>query len=372
MNHDELKYNVFDWLRFPLIVFVVYIHSFGKPIDFYAIDFSNLTSIDCYNLFRISISGVLTHIAVPIFFFISGFLFFNKLQEWNQSIYFNKLKKRIKTLLIPFLIWNTISILLKVQSMVRHDGLDSLWSNIDGNNIIALYWNSEVWNLDRKDWLGFLTPSSSPYLVPLWYLRDLMVTMIMSPLLYYLFKYARVWGLVLLFFSYISLVGIKVPGISTTALFFFGAGAYFNLNKIDPTKFAWNYKNVFYGLAFFLWLIVARFDGHNTLVGNLLYPFYIIISSIAMFNLATSFVKSGHLFPRLLTQSTFFVYLAHTIMITEISSSVMRLIFGEGNVLSLSVTYLLAPILTVTICVVCYWILKKYLPKLCGIMTGER
>ena len=120
MNHDELKYKVFDWLRFPLIVFVVYIHSFGKPIDFYAIDFSNLTSIDCYNLFRISISHVLTHIAVPMFFFISGFLFFNKLQEWNRTVYFGKLRKRIKTLLVPFIIWNTIKILLKVQSMIRH------------------------------------------------------------------------------------------------------------------------------------------------------------------------------------------------------------------------------------------------------------
>ena len=96
------------------------------------------------------------------------------------------------------------------------------------------------------------------------------------------------------------------------------------------------------------------------------------MGSIAMFNLATSFVKSGRLLPRLLTQSTFFVYLAHTIMITGVSSSVMRKIFGEENVLSLSISYLLAPILTVTICVVSYWILKKYLPKLCGIMTGER
>ena len=127
MNHDELKYKVFDWLRFPLIVFVVYIHSSGKPIDFYAIDFSNPMPIDYYNLLRISISHVLTHIAVPMFFFISGFLFFNKLQKWNRTVYFDKLKKRIKTLLIPFVIWNTIKIMLKVQSMIRHDGFKALF-----------------------------------------------------------------------------------------------------------------------------------------------------------------------------------------------------------------------------------------------------
>lgn len=363
MNHDELKYKVFDWLRFPLIVFVVYIHSFGKPIDFHVIDFTNLMPVDYYNLFRISISHVLTHIAVPMFFFISGYLFFNKLQDWNQSIYIGKLKKRIKTLFIPFVIWNTINILLTVQGLVRHEGIDSLWTFFDENNYMALYWNCETWNLDRTDWLGILTPSSSPYLVPLWYLRDLMVTMLLSPLLYYLFKYARIWGLAILFFCYISLIGIKIPGFSTTALFFFGSGVYFNLNKINPTQFTWKYKNYFYVLAIILWLIVSRFDGHNTFIGNLIYPFYIIIGCIAMFNLATSFVKSDLLFPQILTQSTFFVYVAHTIMITGISGTLMKKVLGEGNALLLSISYFLAPILTIAICVMCYWGLKRYLPS---------
>ena len=94
--------------------------------------------------------------------------------------------------------------------------------------------------------------------------------------------------------------------------------------------------------------------------------------SIAMFNLATTFVKNGRSFPKILTQSTFFVYLAHTILITSKSIGVMRKIVGEGNALSLSIGYFLAPILTVTICVVGYWILKRYLPKFCGILTGER
>lgn len=372
MNNDELKYKVFDWLRFPLIVFVVYIHSFGKSIDFQAIDFNNLMPIDYFNLFRISISHVLTHIAVPMFFFISGYLFFNKLQNWNQNIYIEKLKKRFKTLFVPFVIWNTILILSTAQSLLRHEGLDSLWTFFDDNNYFSLYWNCKTWNLDRIDWLGIPTPDSSPYLVPLWYIRDLMVTMILSPLLYCLFKYVRIWGLAILFICYISLIGIKVPGFSTTAWFFFGSGAYFNLNKINPTQFTSKYKNYFYVLAIILWLIVSRFDGHNTPIGNLIYPFYIIIGCIAMFNLATSFVKNNHLFPKILTQSTFFVYVLHTIMVTGISASIMRKIFGEGNAFLLSISYFLAPFLTTTICVMGYWVLKRYLPKICGLLTGER
>ena len=50
---SQLIYKVFDWLRFPLIVGVVFIHSFGKPFDYEALDIYNLSGIDCYNLFRV-------------------------------------------------------------------------------------------------------------------------------------------------------------------------------------------------------------------------------------------------------------------------------------------------------------------------------
>ena len=55
LNSEQLQYKVFDWLRFPLIVGVVFIHCFGKPFDFSAIDFGNLSGEDYYNLFRVSI-----------------------------------------------------------------------------------------------------------------------------------------------------------------------------------------------------------------------------------------------------------------------------------------------------------------------------
>lgn len=90
------------------------------------------------------------------------------------------------------------------------------------------------------------------------------------------------------------------------------------------------------------------------------------------FNLASSFVKKGFLIPKILIQSTFFVYLAHTIKITKISRYVMSRIFVSENAMSLSISYFLAPLLTVTICVIIYLSLRKYLPKLCDVLTGAR
>lgn len=78
---SQLTYKVFDWLRFPLIVGVVFIHSFGTPFNYEALDINNLYGIDYYNLFRVSISKVLTHVCVPTFYFISGYLFFKGLES---------------------------------------------------------------------------------------------------------------------------------------------------------------------------------------------------------------------------------------------------------------------------------------------------
>ena len=89
MNTD-LQYKVFDWLRFPLIVGVVLIHCFGKSFDYEALDFYHLSSMDCYNLFRVSISKVLTHICVPTFYFISSYLFFKGLETWNRDRWIQK------------------------------------------------------------------------------------------------------------------------------------------------------------------------------------------------------------------------------------------------------------------------------------------
>ena len=147
-------FKVFDWLRFPLIAGVVFIHSFGIPFDYEALDFLNLSGIDCYNLFRVSISKVLAHVCVPTFYFISGYLFFKGLETWDVEKYKQKLKRRVKTLLVPFLIWNTISILYAIKGKLLHGE----WSNIslffEDNGYAHLYYDCQMWNLDRINWVG--------------------------------------------------------------------------------------------------------------------------------------------------------------------------------------------------------------------------
>ena len=51
--------------------------------------------------------SLLTEIAVPYFFIISGFFFF-RISYYEKNNYFKMLKKKAKTLLIPFIFWNIV------------------------------------------------------------------------------------------------------------------------------------------------------------------------------------------------------------------------------------------------------------------------
>lgn len=107
MKDNSIKSNTIEWLRFFCIAAVVLIHAAG---------FNEIISCHhgVYDTVRILFSLGLCQVAVPIFFLISGYLFFVRLEEWDTGIWTGKLKKRIKTLLIPYLIWNIIAALFNL------------------------------------------------------------------------------------------------------------------------------------------------------------------------------------------------------------------------------------------------------------------
>lgn len=372
-RYSDLQFKVFDWLRFPLIVGVVFIHCFGKPFDYEAIDFAHLTETDYYNLFRVSISQVLTHVCVPTFYLISGYLFYIGLEKWSWNNYLNKLKKRCKTLLVPFLIWNTISIMLSLFSVIRHEGFAGIHPFFEEYGYWHLYWDCRQWNIDRTNLMGGANLSTSPYLIPLWFLRDLMIVCVCSPLLFFLFKYTRIVGVILLTLCYTTGVFFSIPGFSIMAFMFFGIGGYCRINKIDTTKVTYNLRYYIYIVAAVLWIVCTMLNGHNTKTGDIVYPFYVIVGCMAIINIATCFVKSDIVrMPAILSNSSFFIYLLHCNMVIGIATTIVWRIFDKTNVILLLFGYLLIPIITVFICFAIYYLLNKYTPYLCKVLAGNR
>ena len=77
------------------ILLVLYIHSTYNNTQ-------NDSNSMPLGMIQYVISGILGRCAVPIFYFISGYLFF--LNAENINMVWKKMRKRIKTLIIPFII----------------------------------------------------------------------------------------------------------------------------------------------------------------------------------------------------------------------------------------------------------------------------
>ena len=145
--------------RFPLAVLVVFIHSVGDINGSY------------YHL-RDFISHPLLSFVVPAFFIISGYLFFMNVEGRTISKWYrDKIKKRAKTLLLPYIIWNLITLTLDFLKYVRHS---ICWIN---------YGDTSLWGVINKTFFDYM-----PIDLPLWYIRDLIFLVIFSPALYYLLK----------------------------------------------------------------------------------------------------------------------------------------------------------------------------------------
>ena len=78
-------------LRFPLAILVVFVHGFGADIDVAQLHASGLTGAAVYDYIRLFCSVVIARSAVPIFFIISGYLLFLKVEEYNKTVYISEI-----------------------------------------------------------------------------------------------------------------------------------------------------------------------------------------------------------------------------------------------------------------------------------------
>lgn len=359
-------YQVFDQLRFPLIILVIYIHSNIHPVNYGEIDIHALTGNHFFDLCRLAIGTVFSQIAVPVYFFISGFLFFNKMQKWDWHVYERKIKRRIKSLFIPYVLWNIIAVFIASLLLFRNNGWQGVVSFVRENNYLDLLWSCQKAGTNRVNELGIPTPMTFPYLIPLWYLRELMVMVLLSPV-FYVFLGNLVWGVFLLLISFVFSIGINIPGFLSLAMFFYGCGAFFSMKSIDPSKLFYRYRWIIYLITGILFVLAIRF--YN--IRGILYCLFVIVGSISAINIAISSLKKGTI-PQKLTSAVFFIFLCHDIYITTISVHITDRLIGSSNSFQLLVGYLLSPLITMSICFIFFIVLKRTFPKTLAFIVGGR
>lgn len=133
---------------------------------------------------RDSLYDGICRVAVPFFFFATGFFLCRHIGE--QGWYRLELRKRIVSLGIPFIIWSCF-----------------YWALHNSRDVSVL----EVFGLDLLKW---------PLLRPLWYIRGLFVLVAMSPVLIRLSS----WGGLLFLYLLYGVIG-PWEGLHGDAVFFF-------------------------------------------------------------------------------------------------------------------------------------------------------
>lgn len=387
-NQTELQSQVLDALRIPLILFILFTHTNPQFGPFYtpvaSIDFLHLTGRNLYSLLSRT-GNLLGFMAVPFFFFTSGYFFFYKTAEWNRTVYLGKIKKRLTSLLMPYLLWNGLCLILNIL----HDGIkcvskgmpaDKVADFLDryGNlsHLLDFFWKSSIWDIGSTNLLGFKTWMTGPIVLPFWFLRDLIIISLLSPLIYRMVKWGKGPLLCLLGLAYLLRMW-TIPGLNVTAIFFFSFGAYLSLNGRNVVDTFYPYRKAIGALAVLCLLAAAVLDVSqwNPVLSNA----FCLTGMITAINVtAYGFGQGRFVLRPKLAQTTFFVYALHGLLIGRFSflGSGMKvadaLFRGKECLAGAFLSYLTAPLFGLFFCLLLFFLMKRYTPSLLRPLIGGR
>ena len=367
-------------LRFPLAILVVFVHGFGADIDVSELHVSGLTGLALYDYIRLFFSVVIARSAVPIFFIISGQLLFLKVEEYSKQVYVGKLKKRWHTLVIPYLSWNVLIVLwtlaFKLGGILLHG---KPWSGLGDyflqNGCLHMLWDSSVWD-ERTTWLGVETHNSGPVLLPFWYMRDLIMMVVISPAIYWLIKKAKIIFLILLLAIYVFDIRVSwMSGTFTCASLFFSLGAYFAIMKQDFTDVLWKWKKVICPVAVIL-MVCQTYTGSamGGEASRMIHPWLVIFQSFALILLASALCKYPKFYNinKKLARTSFFIYALHPFILGYVIAILNKVMPIGDSWYIMTFNYLSAPLLCVAICLGQYWMMKKLMFGILGVIVGDK
>ncbi len=213
-----------------------------------------------------------------------------------------------------------------------------------------------------------------PLVYSFWFLRDLMVLVIFTPVIYWLLKQASVF--VVLFVGICWFVGLNIPylcayGFYNESWFFFILGAYLSINNtliVDLIAYVGRY-------IYALYAIVATVDTFTKDFDYNLYVHHagILLGIICCFKFAASIVsKTDMRATPFLAKASFFVYVTHIPWILGPISAVLGVVISVDWFSGSALQYFLEVILTVLVALMLYYILDKMLPRLTAVVTGGR
>lgn len=329
---------------FLSIILVVLIHS--SNIHLIESDKTSLAYQVTFFLQHI-ISMKIALSAVPFFFTVSGYLYYH---NYVNGSYFPKIKNRIRTLLLPYLFWSSFVVLMffVMQSI-------PILKQFFTNNIIEDMSFYEILNSI------FINPIN----YPLWFLRDLIILVLFSHVIYFLVNRYAYLLLIVTFILWLNNIcpGTQLCFYKSESFFFFILGATLSLNKINYDVFI-NNKFIFslMMIAYLYFVIDPEIKNLYFFQFSVAFGVYVlwIVSKIMLkYNLAKSIL--GY---------SFIIYVFQEPGLTVLKKILFN-IFGNNAYASLFI-YIVSPMIMIVFLIFFGKILKIYLPNFSRVITGNR
>ena len=329
--------SAINTLKFICLIGVIMIHC--NPMIF----LGNSAGENAVMTFDV-ISAFLA-LCVPFFFVLSGFLFFN-FDSFDFRIILRKWKTRVRSLVVPYLLWCTLYGLLRI--------VKGLYLGYDGDGIVV---DGHV------SMLGFLrgywdTGDGYPMGFALWFVRNLIVFVALAPAVYFV---ARRWWTAALFLC-LPLLDVNLYGIE-----YFVLGATLGLHKVELSSIV----NKHVGLWFLLW-------GVALVAAALYFPEAVFALRYAGFMLSICLVaKFDSFWPRmarLISENSnvfFFIYAIHGMYCPAIDKVFIKILTPD-NVLVTLACFILSLLTNLILSYIIFLVAKAVSPRFIDLLSGGR
>lgn len=322
-----------------LIIMVIYIHGTYLEIENYAL----------VKFLQRFIGLGICHIANCLFFCLSGYMFAYSIKTEIDVII--KIKKRFSSLLMPYLLWNVIFVLWYVLLYIIPE--TEKWVN--NYDIVKNVLCQPIWQTIYDLWW-------SPAAFHLWFLRDLLVMIAFTPLLW-------IWAQKHWFSAFlIALISTYFYGW----LVYFWAGIFLAVKKLDIETYPHSIWIII--SCTFLYIGYAVYVSIYETLPSYIEVFinfagiYMIWSIYDLFVQGRCMARKG--IWKWICGYSFFVYCFH-----EPTFNIIKKVFGtigRQNEFALIFFYIFNPWIMMAVAIVVAKLLQYVLPSVYKVLTGGR
>lgn len=355
ISSDESERIQFLKIWFTLMV--IFVHSYTEEVRF--VNETLVLQIPIWlDWIKYVISQVISNCAVPGYFFISAVLLYKKDFTWKENI-----KKKLKTLLVPYLIFNTFWIVF--YYFAQHIPFFSVYFP-QGKNIIADWGPLQL----ADAYLGFSVEREHfPLFYPLWFIRDLMMLNLAAVFIKKLIDRLPKTIFAVLILIIIFNVNTYIFGLNTSSIVYFSLGYYFvkySMRFNDADKIKAPYIIAIYGTCVLL-DCATRF-----MKINYLFHYASIISGLIFFYRCTTKIQNRKLYTVLkkIAKYSFPIYLFHEMNLSILKKILVKLL--PPTAFWQTILYFGIPMIIFILCTALSIVLDKYFHRIYAVLVGSR